>query len=85
MSGKQVECRSCGTEYPFEAANCPECGTEIRGWKGPVAALVLGGLIAGFSLFDITTNWLFFLFGVLLVVAGGLLLRERRSAIVNPN
>lgn len=71
--------------YPFEAKNCPECGTEIRGWKAPVAALVLGGVIAVFSLFDIGANWLFFLFGVLLVAAGGLFLRERRDAIVDPN
>lgn len=82
MSGKRVICRTCDNEYPLEAENCPNCGTKIRGWKAPTAAVVVGATITIGSLLDIGSLWVFFLVGVVLTWAGVQFLRERRNSIV---
>lgn len=83
MNQKRIECRQCENVFPLSDENCPKCGTSVRGWKAPAAALVLGIVVVVSSLINITQLWFFLLVGLALIGVGAVVLQERRQLIVD--
>lgn len=73
-----IVCRRCSEAIPLESSNCPHCGVSIRSTKYMIAAIVVGALILGASLTNISELTIFALLGVALVVVGGYFLYDRR-------
>lgn len=78
---REIVCRRCQESIPLEEDNCPHCGASVRNRGRMYAAVVLGLLIAGTSLFQIGTLWFFGLIGLALAAVGGYLLYDRRQRI----
>lgn len=83
MSGseRRIICRRCMETIDLDLDGCPHCGAGIRGRRGYLAALVLGLVIAGATVFDIGSLWPYTLVGVLLAFGGGYLIWDRRQRI----
>lgn len=78
---KRIICRRCGENVSMTVGNCPQCGAEIRGRRGPLGALVIGLIIVVASVLDLGQLWVFGLLGLLLAFGGGYFLYDRRNRI----
>lgn len=78
---RQIECRTCKERIPLEAGDCPHCGTSILRLTPPIAAILLGSIVAGASLTNVGALWFYGLFGIAMVVIGSYLIYNRRQRI----
>lgn len=79
-SEKEIVCRSCHEEVPVDR-ECPYCGTSVRNDRPLVAAIVVGVLMVGASLFDLGQLLFFLVVGVAVIAAAGYLLYDKRRRI----
>lgn len=78
---QQIRCRNCREAVPLDAGNCPNCGTSIRSLTAPIAAIVLGAIVAIGSLLNIGTLWFYGMIGLVMVAVGAFLIYDRRRRI----
>lgn len=77
----RIICRRCGENVSRTVGNCPHCGADIRGRRGPIAGMILGLIIIASSITDLEQLWVFGVLGVLLVFGGGYFVYDQRKRI----
>lgn len=83
MSGseREIVCRKCRERISIDLDNCPHCGTSIRGFLAPAAAIAIGVIVVGAALTSLEDLGFFALVGAGLILVGGYLLYEKRQRI----
>lgn len=79
-SEQEIVCRKCHEEVPM-SSECPYCGTSVRSDRTMIAAILVGVVIVGASLFNIGELLFFAVIGVVIIAAAGYLLYEKRQRI----
>lgn len=76
---QQIVCRRCQETIPADAGNCPHCGASIRGYGGPVAAIIFG-LIVGVA-GAVGGLWFYAGIGLIVLLVGAYLIYDKRGRI----
>jgi hypothetical protein len=78
---QQIICRRCGETISQSVDSCPHCGAEIRSRKGPLAALIVGLVIALPTVIDFGELWPYTAIGLIIAFGGAYFLYDRRRRI----
>lgn len=73
-----ISCRRCSEAISLESSNCPHCGASIRSTKYMIGAIVVGVVVFGTSLTNISDLTIFALLGLALMAIGGYFLYDKR-------
>lgn len=79
-SEQEIVCRSCHEQVPVDR-ECPYCGTSVRNDRPLIAAIVIGVLMVGASLFDLGQLLFFLVVGLAVIAGAGYLLYDKRRRI----
>lgn len=79
-SEQEIVCRNCHEDVPVDR-ECPYCGTSVRSDRPLIAAIVVGVLMVGASLFDLGQLVFFLVIGLAVIGAAGYLLYDKRKRI----
>lgn len=74
---RQIICRRCNEAISRDVDSCPHCGADIRRRRGPIAAIVIGLLIAGATVFDIGELWPYTALGLIVAFGGAYFLYDQ--------
>ena len=67
---RRIICRQCGETISKDVGSCPHCGAEIRGKRGPIAAIVVALVIIIPTITQLESLWPFTALGVILGFGG---------------
>ena len=76
---EEIVCRKCDEVFPIREGNCPECGTSVRGRFGAAVVIAVGLFMVLTSLSPFEA--LYAGVGLVLLVLGGHVVRDRRARI----
>lgn len=76
---EKIVCRRCKETFPLASGNCPHCGSQIRNKLYLYAGFAVGFAIVAASLTNIWEFWGFALFGLVILVATGYFIYDRRE------
>jgi len=85
VGSQQIVCRRCKEVISIDEGSCPHCGASIRGNLPFFAVIVVGIVIMGASLLNLSELLAYGVLGLLLAVGSGYMFYEKRQRMQQAN
>lgn len=80
-NGNRIVCRKCQESISLDNDSCPNCGASVRGTLPYVVGIVLGLVLVGAAIVNISDLLAYGVVGLFVAGSAGYLLYEKRQRV----